>query len=848
MPEKITALNNGLFQNCTALKSVELPEGLTKIGSNVFKNCEALHRIEIPESVTSIGFNAFYNCGTASSSDEQDVVLIIYPGSYAEEYAKAEGIDYLLVGSSKVSVLVKDSEGTVYTEGFTVHWYQGEELIATGATLSGAKTGIDYSYEVILGEELGCMYKQPQKVDFSGSSEDIELICVLEKYPVTTIKGQIKSEDEAVPEGINITVMQSMGDYEKETAYSVDGEGNFSMEVLAVPTKMMIDAPGFYSTEISLTEEDLKEEKNMGVIVLKVLSENKIEVSLIKENAARPEETPYQKKLVSFDNMTVVLKNKTQEKDIEEFSLQYPYIIINDKEVSTKDQIEVFVLDQDEEWTAAPIYVSLGAEKQEIVLKENGKIEAFSVTGNKENIVMIFHEDGSFYDSYRVKGGFTSAPMPDGTYRLVWMKKTALLMRTEHIKNLSSFGLLEGEDYVTTTINVTKGVISVVENISVPVLDESKLYYTVDEETSLTAMATEVVVGDYLMLRASYDIPSKYKSADEELVIRIPENTEILEGSVTINGGKAPYTVENNILRLKTEERAAVVRLYLIAKVAGNFCADAELSFTTKDTSVTQPIGSAVFCATEAEIYVPKTTLDEKITVTGKTLPGSTVRIYADGTLKDTVASNMKGTYTAEITLDDVYYFTYHDVYAEIENKNFEGTIQTNTEKVLYHANGVEIADVTMYHNGETHVFDFVYPGKKEHYVWENKNFTFVIKFSGNTKAVEDVVLNIFDMQGNVHSVVPNYDSVKDLWMVACEFARDEAPVNVGVAYRTNTNEEDTTYSATAHPKAVEKNAAFVSAWSEAFEDILTAEIKAEDENSVTLQYSFKENLLMSIK
>ena len=838
LPEKINALSSGLFQNCTALKNVKLPAGLKEIGSNVFKKCGALEQIEIPESVTSIGFNAFYDCGTDSA--ESGIVLAVYLDSYAEEYAKAENMNYVLVGSATTSVSVTDAEGVKLTEGFYVQWYQDEEMIATGTTLSNVKTGMNYSYEVILDEELGYIYKQPQKKSFTGNAEDTELICVLEKYPAVTITGQVVCEDETVPEGVGIMVKQSFGAYEKETECSVDSEGNFSMEVLSVSTKLTIYAPGFYSKEISFTEEDLKEEKNVGVIILKALSENKIEISLIKEKAVRPQETPYQIKLVSFDDMTVILKNKTQDKEIKDFYLQYPYIIINDKEVSVRDQIEILVEDQNQDWKASPVLVSLGAEKQEIILKENGKIEAFAVTGNTENMAMLFYEDGSFYASYRVKAGFTTAPIPEGTYKMVWMQKTNLLTRVKNIEKLSSFGLIEGEDYVVQTIDVKKGVISVVENISVPVLDENKLCYAVDENTGFTAAEKDLVVGDCLMLRAAYEIPSKYKSVNEELMIQIPQYTEILEGSVTLNGGTVPYTVENNILRLKTEERMAVVRFYLMVKVAGSFCADAEISFTTNDTLVTQPIGSVDFYATDAKIYVPETTLDEKITVTGKTLPDSIVRIFADGTLKETVSSNKKGSYTAEITLKDVYYQTYHEVYAEIENKSLEGTIKTDTATVVYCADGVEISDVTMYHNGEKHVFDFIRPGKKEYYVPANDNFTFVIKFNGNTKMVKDVVLHVFDVQGNVHRVIPNYDSEKDLWMVACKFTRDEAPVNVNVAYKINEYEEDKVYSATAHPMAAENNKAFVSAWSEAYEDILNAEIKEEDEKSVTIGVYFK--------
>lgn len=41
---------------------VIIPDGVTHIGAGAFEDCENLASITIPDSVTSIGDRAFYNC------------------------------------------------------------------------------------------------------------------------------------------------------------------------------------------------------------------------------------------------------------------------------------------------------------------------------------------------------------------------------------------------------------------------------------------------------------------------------------------------------------------------------------------------------------------------------------------------------------------------------------------------------------------------------------------------------------------------------------------------------------------------------------------------------------------
>ena len=84
IPRGVEEIQTEAFQRCLSLRTVVLPEGLRSIGERAFDLCYTLSAIEIPSSVKSIGDRAFGDC---------DFLKIKTPrGSYAEEYAKANGI------------------------------------------------------------------------------------------------------------------------------------------------------------------------------------------------------------------------------------------------------------------------------------------------------------------------------------------------------------------------------------------------------------------------------------------------------------------------------------------------------------------------------------------------------------------------------------------------------------------------------------------------------------------------------------------------------------------------------------------------------------------------------------
>lgn len=87
IPEGIKDIENSAFQNCENLVNVKLPKTLKAIGDNAFLGCTNLNSVYIPANVTYIGSNAFSGC--------TDLTIYGTKGSYAERYAKENGIKFI---------------------------------------------------------------------------------------------------------------------------------------------------------------------------------------------------------------------------------------------------------------------------------------------------------------------------------------------------------------------------------------------------------------------------------------------------------------------------------------------------------------------------------------------------------------------------------------------------------------------------------------------------------------------------------------------------------------------------------------------------------------------------------
>ncbi len=108
IPDSVTEIGGWAFIGCSSLTKIKIPAGVKKIERWTFTGCSSLREIKIPDSVTEIGVCAFSDCFSLTKikipksvtkiykSTFSDSPVTIYgeQGSYAEEYAKKQGIPF----------------------------------------------------------------------------------------------------------------------------------------------------------------------------------------------------------------------------------------------------------------------------------------------------------------------------------------------------------------------------------------------------------------------------------------------------------------------------------------------------------------------------------------------------------------------------------------------------------------------------------------------------------------------------------------------------------------------------------------------------------------------------------
>ena len=85
IPEGVSAIGEGAFEDCTFLESISIPNGVTSIGDDAFRECHSLVSISIPASVANIGYTAFYLCKSLVSIDVD---------KNNKDYASIDGVLY----------------------------------------------------------------------------------------------------------------------------------------------------------------------------------------------------------------------------------------------------------------------------------------------------------------------------------------------------------------------------------------------------------------------------------------------------------------------------------------------------------------------------------------------------------------------------------------------------------------------------------------------------------------------------------------------------------------------------------------------------------------------------------
>ena len=110
VPSKVKTIDEGVFQDCKKLESVDLSFGIERIGGSAFAGCSSLKSITIPKTVTHIDQSAFNSCSKLEEVHISDIA----------SWCKTEFIDNPLEhGDAKLYLYDKLITDLVIPDGIT---------------------------------------------------------------------------------------------------------------------------------------------------------------------------------------------------------------------------------------------------------------------------------------------------------------------------------------------------------------------------------------------------------------------------------------------------------------------------------------------------------------------------------------------------------------------------------------------------------------------------------------------------------------------------------------------------------------------------------------------------------
>ena len=691
-----------------------------------------------------------------------------------------------------VDVLLPD--GTDITEKVIVAWKDTANNYLSGKPrLEKMAEGSVVRLSVAVHEEYATDYHAPTDTLYKVTAGENKLNVVLKPLKEVVVSGVVKESGTGLPiRHAKIVVAQELnGKHTKIWNTQTAEDGKFSIAIYDAAGELSIKANGFIVKNIECNNWQNTDFSNVQLEPLSgtIITTNFMYTPSVVAGESAETENHYN----DYANIVYTIYNTTQTKEVNDFIVQYPDIFLQEN-ASPGDVLEIIATSRNGAFAPVATQVTVSEQNRGEVyidIVEPGRLRAvFKKNSNRGVVGVLYTSGGDRVAAANYNNGVLEIDgLPDGKYFLLTMGESPLFNNVYNLSYLEASDIEENEDYIINEVIIEKGVIVVVEIEEIPLLDDTKLYYT-GNNTGFSVNKSSLSVGNYLTFSGSVDFKNEYVGRIENvrMVIDLPESAEFVEYSAIIGQDFVNCSMVNNRLTVPVDDHLAErVRFCIIPKTSGNYAVDAFVQFCIGDREIIQPIGNATYSVRELDINVPSVIMESSFSVTGTATAYSEVLVYADDMLVGKTISMGNGTWNAACNLGDVYNLSVYSIYARIltpQGYNLESEIKECT----YDKYGIMVDKVTLHYNGNKIVFDFNKPSVKENsYTYTgNPSFTFTIDFNDNdTLKVYDVELQVKSMAGKWYSFPAEYDSDRQQWVVNIDTNSlgGSYPVNVGVYY-----------------------------------------------------------------
>ena len=749
LPDSTQRIGEYAFYGCDNLKEMILGKGLESIEKSVFSNCRKLEKLTVNGTVKDLGDYVFASTSIKELQIGKEVTNV------KEEFYSRNTLEKIEVEAGSKSYASQD--GVLYNKEKT-------ELIRYPQSKADAT-----EYEVPDGveklrENAFCYNESIEKVTLPDSVQSIG------EYAFGRCRNL---QDIRIADGLNSIGRRAFGycekmkkiqlpdSLEKIMDYAFEGCSNLTIYCSA-NSKAAIYAENQnipYITSTHCITYDLQKSCSVLSGYEKVIEQDAIQ------------------------NYQVRLYNKTTKKELENYHINGGNIVLNTGTVNENDTLTLTLTskkDETIEYKSDIILDDKCSAKISILVQQKGCVLTTPQTST-DTTVLVYDSQGQLCDTMESSGEeCTSKYLEKGTYNIIYIQGKRSMWKFQSIKEFKENSMLkEGRDYLLKTVTVTDGQITDTGTVSVPDIDIEQLRYLDSSKCSFDTNVNAISSGGLITVRGSYEFKDYRKNEVnvDHLEIEIPDGCNYISDSLRIDGKSvANVREENEIVRVPLDKKNGVFTYNIKPIEYGTISTSAKINFTASGEYRKEQIGVADVEVPYVTLSAPSATSEKNITVSGLTVPNTTVGIYDGDHRIGTAVSSKSGKWNKNVTL----YGTSEDSVHNIQAKIYIGTAKEQKSEVVsvaYSPKAISIEQFIMYYNNSNKVdlTDIAYKAKPVISFNPAYPFTFSVRLSNNEDV--DYVYIVSTKNGTQKSMKASYDTNSGNWIATGYFDNNHSYV-----------------------------------------------------------------------
>ena len=217
---------------------------------------------------------------------------------------------------------------------------------------------------------------------------------------------------------------------------------------------------------------------------------------------------------------------------------------------------------------------------------------------------------------------------------------------------------------------------------------------------------TNSVIG-YVPFEMKYQLKNDVSISDMELVLRIPQNTDLIESTLKVNGIIATdYEYEDRLLTIPVSESEGDVTFCVKPMEYNALLTYAKMNFMEAGENRSEIIGVVNCSVPSLTLKVDDRTNSANVKVEGIAPPSSKVELYLEDTLLKTVTSIKTGKYSTTVTIPDPQNYNNYTITAKTIKDDAEVTADAT---VMYEESAPMLNNLIMYYGDHTkyHAYNF---------------------------------------------------------------------------------------------------------------------------------------------